>query len=155
MSSVAEHKRVLVVDDEKSVRGLLTSVLRQQSLHVDEAEAGSVAIGLLREHRYTVVLLDLLMPVANGFAVLDELRTATHYPPPVVLVLTGADRSVVDSLDSRSIHGIVRKPFDPVDVAALVHACSEIRSRSSLETMALAMLSGAPLFALLTSSGKI
>lgn len=150
MSSVAQHKRVLVVDDEANIRRMLTAVLRLNSLEVDEAENGRVAIDLLRENRYNVVLLDLMMPVANGFAVLEALKSNDFQPAPIVLVLTGADRSMIKTVDSRSIHGIVRKPFDPHDIAELVVACSEIRGRSSFETMALAtMLSGAPLLALL------
>jgi hypothetical protein len=67
-----------------------------------------------------------------------------------VLVISGADRRVLDQLDSQKIHGIVRKPFDPDEVAAVVAACAEIRGRSAFETMALAtMMTGAPLMALL------
>lgn len=150
MNSVAQHKRVLVVDDEATIRRMLSSVLRQHSLQVDEAEDGQVALELLSENSYNVVLLDLMMPVTNGFAVLETLKVADPQPAPIVLVLSGADRSVLNSVNARGIHGIIRKPFDPHEIAELVVACSEIRGRSSFEAMALAtMLSGAPLLALL------
>lgn len=139
------HKRVLVVDDDYEIRSMLGKVLRARSLVVDEAENGSDAVDLLRENRYAVILLDLMMPVADGFSVLSAMQTEGVSTPPVVLVITGADPSVTDNLDAQHIHGIVRKPFDPDDLASLVVACSEIRSRNSLGTMALAMMSGAPL----------
>jgi CheY-like chemotaxis protein len=142
------HHRVLVIDDEASVRRMLGAALRQRSLHVDEAVDGSDAIALLSENRYSVVLLDLLMPNIDGFGVLDTL--AGHAHPPIVLVVSGADRRVIDQLDSRKIHGIIRKPFDPVEIADIVAACTEIRGRSAFETMAYATaIAGAPLIALL------
>ncbi|HEX6177688.1 MAG TPA: response regulator, partial [Thermoanaerobaculia bacterium] len=121
------QKRILIVEDDGEVRAMIGSALRQRGLTVDEAPGGQEAIDLVRENRYAVILLDLLMPHPDGFAVLDELDSPQSLP--VVLVVIGADRSVIDQLDSQRIHGVVRKPFDPDDLAALVVACSEIRAR--------------------------
>ncbi len=139
-------KRVLVVDDDATIRTLLTSVLRQRDLVVDEAADGREALDLLRQHSYVVVLLDLLMPNVDGFGVIDGLGTALS--TPVVLVITGADRSLLRELDPQKIHGVVTKPFDAEDLATLVGACAEIKSRSSFETMAIsAMIAGGPFLA--------
>lgn len=145
------HKRILIVEDDREVREMLAAVLRQRGLVVDEAHGGQQAIDLCAEHTYAVILLDLLMPQPDGFAVLDSLdgRCAGS----VVLVLTGADRSVVERLDAQRIHGVVRKPFDPDELASLVVACSEIRSRGSFGMMAVAMISGARFFELLNRLG--
>ena len=140
-----QHRRVLVVDDDQNVRTMLGALLRHRGLIVDEAADGKIALDLLRENRYAVILLDLLMPVADGFAVLRGFGTEGVQAPPVVLVLTGADRATIDQLDSQHIHGVVRKPFDPEELASLVVACSEVRSRGNMETMAMAVISGAPL----------
>lgn len=137
-----------MIDDEADVRRMLVTALRQKSLVIDEACDGREAIDLLREHRYSIVLLDLMMPNVDGFAVLDEIGNGAH--PPIVLVVTGAERRVIDRVDSGKIHGIVKKPFDPLEIAEIVAACAEIRSRSALETMAYAtVMAGAPLIALL------
>jgi two-component system, OmpR family, response regulator len=143
-----QYRRVLVVDDDSTVRDILVAALRQKGLIVDQAEDGREAIDLVREHMYAVVLLDLLMPVADGFEVLKALHGDAAIAPPVVLVVTGADRATIEQLDSKLIHGIVRKPFDPQEVSAVVAACADLRGRGAFETMALAtMISGAPLFA--------
>jgi CheY-like chemotaxis protein len=144
-----QHQRVLVVDDDRLVRQILVQALRRKSLIIDEAADGREAIELLRENAYCVVLLDLLMPNANGFDVLDVIDEEA-LNAPVVLVVSGADRNVLDRLDSKRIHGIVRKPFDPLEIATVVAACVEIRGNRTFETMALAtMMTGAQLIALM------
>jgi CheY-like chemotaxis protein len=153
-TAVDQQKRVLVVDDNSEIRELLGSVLRQRSLTVDEARDGREAIELLREHDYAVVILDLIMPAADGFMVIEALKEERLAGSPVVLVVSGADRAVIEQLDAQLIHGIIRKPFDPAEVASLVSACAEIRGRSAFETMAIAtMIAGGPLLAWL--SGKL
>jgi len=148
----AQQRRVLVVDDDATIRALLGSVLRRRDLEVDEAADGAEALDLLRQNSYAVVLLDLLMPNVDGFAVLDEFGSAIA--TPVVLVITGADRSLIKQLDPQRIHGVVRKPFDSEDLADVVVACAEIRSRRPFEAMAIsAMIAGGPFLAWLNRFG--
>jgi len=141
------HKRVLVVDDDLEVQRMMSSALAPHGLVVDVASNGQEALDAIRENTYAVVLLDLLMPLVDGFGVLAALHTEGMQSPPVVLVLTGADRSVIERLDPTRIHGVVRKPFDPQELASLIVACSEIKGRG-FGAMAIATLvSGAPFFA--------
>jgi CheY-like chemotaxis protein len=151
MTAADQHRRVLVVDDDHEVRRILVTALRHKALIIDEAVDGRQAIELLREHTYTVVLLDILMPDVSGFGVLEAIDKIGEetLTAPIVLVISGAERRVLDQLDSKRIHGIVRKPFDPQDIADVVAACAEIRGRSAFETMALAtVITGAQLFAM-------
>lgn len=144
------QKRVLIVDDDAQVRSLLAVVLRRHYLTVDVASEGGAAMELLRQFPYAVVLVDLIMPGIDGFQLLDAISAEGVVSPPVVLVITGADRSAVDRLDVQRIHGIVRKPFDPEEVARLVVACAEIRNRGPFGAMAMAaMIAGSPFLALL------
>ena len=142
------HRRVLVVDDDPEIRRILVTALRMKDLEIDEAVDGQAAIDKLRDHRYSVVLLDLMMPGVDGFAVLDAIEQEVNRP--VVLVVSGSGRQTLDRLDTSKIHGVVKKPFDPIELADVVASCVEIRGRSTFETMAYAtILSGAPLIALL------
>lgn len=126
---------------------MLVRALSLRSLTIDEASDGREAIDLLRQHTYSVVLLDILMPEVNGFGVLSAIDS-DGLNAPVVLVVSGAERNVLDRLDSKRIHGIVRKPFDPYEVAAVVAACADIRGNRGFETMALAtVVTGAQLIA--------
>lgn len=138
------HRRVLVADDDAAIRRLIASALRQRDLIVDEAVSGRQALTLMAQHSYSVLLLDLLMPDQDGFTVLTHLNENPPRPFPIVLVVTGAPRAVVEDLDAQTIHGIVRKPFDVEELSSLVVACSEIRGRG-FGAMAFAVVSGAPL----------
>lgn len=143
-----QHRRVLVVDDDPEIRRILVTALRLRALEIDEAVDGRSAIDLIRENRYAVVLLDIMMPGVDGFAVLESIDQDSQ--PPVVLVVSGAGKQVLDRVDTSKIHGIIKKPFDPLEIADVVASCAEIRGRSSFETMAYAtVLSGASLIALL------
>ena len=142
--------RVLIADDDVEVRSLLETVLRQRGLVVDLAADGREAIDRMEETDYAVVVVDLMMPNVDGFGVIEHLGTRESKPMPVVLVITGADAPVVGRLDARVIHGIIHKPFDPDDLANIVAACADIKNRSTLEAMAMAVLAGSPLISLLT-----
>ena len=146
----AVQKRILVVDDDAEIRNLLAAVLQRHGLAVDIAADGAAAADLLRESPYAVVLVDLMMPRVDGFQLLDLINGREVMSPPVVLVVTAADRSTIERLDAQRIHGIVRKPFDPEEIARLVVACAEIKSRSPFGPMAIAtMIAGGPFLALL------
>ncbi|HUR83187.1 MAG TPA: response regulator [Thermoanaerobaculia bacterium] len=144
-----EHeRRVLVVDDDPEIRRILVTALRLRSLQIDEATDGVMAIEMLRQNRYAVVLLDIMMPGVDGFGVLDSIGQDPN--PPVVLIVSGAGKQVLDRVDTSKVHGIVKKPFDPLEIADVVSACAEIRNRSGFETMAYAtLLGGSSLIALL------
>ena len=120
-------------------------------LHVDEASNPLEAAELLSESRYSVILLDLVMPNGGGSKVLEILAELQHQRGAVVLVVTGARESVIDALDASLIHGIVRKPFDPAEVGQLARACTELRAGRTMEAMCVAtVLVGSPLIAWLS-----
>jgi CheY-like chemotaxis protein len=145
------QKRVLVVDDDADIRLLLKTMLLQRGLVVDAADSGKSALELIQQNNYAVVLLDLMMPGMDGFGVLEKLNDPAM-PSPVVLVITGADRASIDrARGAQLVHGIVRKPFDPDELGNLVVACADIRTRGALGAMALAVIAGSPLLALLSN----
>ena len=140
------EKRVLVVEDERDLRVALASRLRDRGLVVDEAAGGRAAMDLMGAEHYAVVLVDLLMPQPDGFALLDAVSGGSLKKPSVVLVTTGADQSALERLDPDRIHGVVRKPFDLDELADLVNACADIRTRTNVENLAMAVMSTAALF---------
>jgi signal transduction histidine kinase/DNA-binding response OmpR family regulator len=88
---------VVVIDDDPGALALVRAILEPQGYRVLSADRGEAGVALVREHRPAVVLVDLLMPEVDGFAVIERLRSApeTARIPIVVLTakaMTDADR---------------------------------------------------------------
>jgi len=105
---------VLVVDDEPNLRQLAADVLIGHGYDVVMAQHGVEALARLCEHRPDLVLLDLNMPVMDGwqFRAAQERLVETHLVNIPVLILTGADRATEHAATLRAA-GLIEKPFHP------------------------------------------
>jgi PAS domain S-box-containing protein len=88
----------LVVDDDKSIRKLFTRALDEDGWSVAEAANGAEALEQVRERRPNIVLLDLMMPVMDGFDFLVEFRSRTDCASTPVIVVTAKDLTDDDRL---------------------------------------------------------
>jgi CheY-like chemotaxis protein len=117
--------RVLVADDDQSIRRLVCTIVKRENLQVDCVADGQQAIDMLKQHEYSVILLDLMMPNVNGFGVIEYLRTHPPARKPVVLVISAyADQKYKD-VDPTVVAGVLRKPFEVADIGNLVRQCVE------------------------------
>ena len=104
---------VLVVDDQTELRALTSSFLKLNGYDVIEAPDGRMAIAALCQHAPDLVILDLNMPVMDGWQFrAEQQRLANERLAEIpVLLLTGAD-GVQDHTASLKAVGFVQKPFD-------------------------------------------
>lgn len=106
---------VLIVDDNDQVRASCASVLVDAGYCVLEAENGAVAFEVLRSRDIGAIILDIGMPVLDGFGLLDRLQD----PPPILLLTArGYDREVMERLDKVFLY--LRKPTPPPDLLEAV-----------------------------------
>jgi CheY-like chemotaxis protein len=103
-------KRILVVDDDDAIRSLLFTVLRRRGFPVDTGRNGVEALERCSLCRYSVILLDLMMPRMSGWEVIDHLEKKAIEERPLVIVLTAGGEP--RDLPSDLVVGTVRKPFD-------------------------------------------
>ena len=113
--------RVLVIDDEAPIRLLCRVNLEAEGMEVLEAPDGSSGLDLVRSEVPDVVLLDVMMPVLDGWHVAERLledeRTAEI---PIIFLTARAEfRDRVRGLDIGGV-GYVTKPFDPLELAPRV-----------------------------------
>jgi DNA-binding response OmpR family regulator len=113
--------KVLVVDDEPDVLLLLRITLEAAGFETGLAADGDEALQRLRKERFDLVILDLMMPVLDGFGVLDALADDTKSPPVVVLT---ANATVGNEQRARSLGAaaFLAKPYDADTLLARVHA---------------------------------
>lgn len=105
-----DDKRILVVDDDDAIRALLMTILRRRGFTVDVARNGAEALERLRSCRYVVMLLDLMMPLINGWEVLEHIQGFPREQRPIIIVLTAGTEP--RDLNAEIVAGTVRKPFD-------------------------------------------
>lgn len=103
-----------MVDDEPAIRALVTKIVERAGLPVDNARDGAEAIEKLDANSYEVLVVDLMMPNVDGFAVVDHLRDRPG-PRPAIIVITAGDTAAIRRLDGSMVHSVLRKPFD-IDV---------------------------------------
>jgi signal transduction histidine kinase/DNA-binding response OmpR family regulator len=91
-----DRSPVLVVDDDPAAREMLRRLVESEGLAVVEAENGVAALGRVAERRPLLVLLDLMMPVMDGFTFLEALRARDGYDELPVVVVTAMELSRED-----------------------------------------------------------
>lgn len=124
ISLTSAEKRVLVADDDPAIRQLLCTLIKRQKVAADCVADGAEAIELLEQHRYAVILLDLMMPRVDGFAVIDHLaRHPDRESKPIVFVVTAYADQRFKEVDSSVVAGIIHKPFDVADIGGLIRHC--------------------------------
>src|SRR6266568_3277824 len=120
-------RHALVIDDDRALRGLFTTLLGRKGFTVDVAGDGRVAYDQLQRHTYSVILLDLMMPDVNGFELLERLGRDSPALLDRVIIMTGASQRWIETLDTSRVWGLIRKPFDIDQLVSSAEACSEGR----------------------------
>ena len=90
--------RILVVDDERSIRNTLKDILEYEKYEVDLAEDGNKAIEKVKTAEYDIVLCDIKMPGLDGIEVLEKLGELTPDTPVVMISGHGNIDTAVDSI---------------------------------------------------------
>jgi CheY-like chemotaxis protein len=104
--------RILVVDDDPVLIALAEAWLSKHGNVVGVARDGVEAMDALSTQRFDLILLDLEMPVMDGFDVLSELRAdARHLDVPVVVVTSRSDTAAIDEAYRRGATSFVVKPL--------------------------------------------
>ena len=120
--------KILVVDDDPDIREAISAVLEAHSYQVITACDGEEGLGKLKEERPDLLILDLLMPKMDGFAVLKELQDPRHskYGNIPILILTSVRedasrrRYELETGLELNVDDYVEKPIEPHTLAERV-----------------------------------
>ena len=119
---------VLIVEDDDGIRSLLVAVVERDGFRAQTAENGDGALKLLGNGAAApdVILLDLIMPHVDGFAVLDHLgKTAPHLLPRVIVLTAAGDSHYRDRAELQQVWCVRRKPLEIEDLRAQMMRCVE------------------------------
>jgi len=134
-----ENATVLIVDDERSIRASLRTILSGLGYVTVEAARGEEAIALVRTAQFDVVLLDISMPGMGGIEVCRRLRTTSPRLPILMLTVQSSEERKVEALDAGA-DDYITKPFQLRELIARLRAA--IRRNVSPEQAAAAITIG-------------
>ena len=123
-------RKVLVVDDEKLIVKGIRFSLEQDGMEVDCAYDGQEALDYINKNKYDVILLDVMLPVLNGFEVCQQIREFSNVPV-IMLTAKGDDMDKILGLEYGA-DDYITKPFNILEVKARIKAI--IRRSSVPET---------------------
>ena len=126
MSDELSKYRILIVDDEESMRDFLSIMLHREGYQVDTATDGSQAVSHLREHSYDLVISDIKMPRMTGLELLAHIKERT--PETVVLMVT-AFSSTDEAVEAmkQGAYDYITKPFKNEEIRLIVKNALERR----------------------------
>ena len=122
--SKPRKRRLLVIDDDASLRTLFRRMLSREGFDVDLASDGDAGLAYIRDSDYDVIILDLMMTGVSGFDVLDQLMQDRPSLLQRVVVASAASVRTLQQFDAGKVHALVRKPFDMDEFLAVVRGCA-------------------------------
>jgi len=121
MPAIEPGKDVLVVDDDPNLCDIISDVLEAEGYNTRVAANGREALELIREHKPRLILLDLMMPVMNGWELAAELKSRREWADIPIVIIT-ADYHAVRKKEETGARAVITKPFDIDQLAEVVHA---------------------------------
>ena len=115
-----DRKRVLVIDDDMPLRGMLAAALRQHGFQVLLAGDGAEGQRALNIHHPDVILLDLAMPNVNGWDFLQRLNETGHIGRVPIIVVSAHLRVDPQAVLQMGVSAILPKPFNLDDLMSLI-----------------------------------
>ena len=103
--------KILIIDDEKSIRKTLREILEYESYEVNDAENGMEGLELLKKNEYDMILCDIKMPKMDGIEVLEQIQKITSDTPVVMISGHGNIDTAVDAI-KKGAYDFIQKPLD-------------------------------------------
>ncbi len=123
-------ERILVVDDEESIRWVLSRGLARRGWKVECAENGHLALRRLSEQSYALVFLDIRLPDIDGLTLLERIHTFPDPPLAVIMTAQGTVDTAINAMKKGAYEYII-KPFDLEDVVSLAHQALRARAAAA------------------------
>ena len=117
-------KRILIVDDSKTMRDMVNFTLSSSGFNVTEANDGVEALHALMEDTggFDLIITDLNMPNMDGFGLIERVRAHQKYRfTPILMLTTESDTSKKDRGKSLGATGWIVKPFNPEKLVQVVN----------------------------------
>lgn len=117
-------RRALIVEDDPAIRKLVEKLLLRSGIEIDTAYNGKQAIERIRKGKYSVLVLDLMIPEVNGFEIIEYIKVNRIELP--VAVVSAVSQPMLTRLDLDVVKLVITKPFDVDEFTkAVLKICRE------------------------------
>jgi CheY-like chemotaxis protein len=117
VAAMTPQKIVMVVEDEPAIRGLLSMTLECENYHVETVGDGREALDKVEQVQPDAILLDLMLPTMDGWALIDALSERSETDGIPIIAVSATQRYL--NVGERGVHAFLSKPFD-VDTLLIV-----------------------------------
>ncbi len=124
-----DREKILIVDDEESVRWVLKRSLEKAGMETALAKTGAEALTLIAEEGVAVALVDIRLPGGNGLDLLNTLQTSGTHIPVIIMTAQATMQNAIEAM-RRGAFDYITKPFDLEEVTILVKKALAFRSLS-------------------------
>jgi len=115
-----ESLNILLAEDNRINLLVATEFLNQWNIEVDTADNGLEAVKLAEEKPYGMILMDLQMPVMDGFDAIVSIRKLNNHQETPIIALTGFSEDATGKLDRSLVDGMLTKPFSPNQLHSMI-----------------------------------
>jgi two-component system, NtrC family, nitrogen regulation response regulator GlnG len=122
--------RILVADDEESMRWVLSKALKKKGFNVDLAKDGDEALALIQSSTYDLAILDIKMPGLSGLDLLDRIRELKSELLVVIMTAEASMKNAVEAM-KRGAYDYITKPFDLDVIDAIIEKIEKAREMTS------------------------
>ena len=126
-----DNEKILLVDDEERIRDMIKEYTSLEGYDIDEAADGVKALELFRENKYSLIILDVMMPKIDGWSVCREIRKTSNVPV-IMLTARGEEYDKLFGFEL-GVDDYMLKPFSPKELLARMKAIIRRSSGSDLE----------------------
>jgi len=122
--------KILVADDEESIRWVLGTALTGEGHRVENAESGRAALDRLLDGTYDLAFVDIRMPDLDGLSLLSEIRSTDIKTPVIIITAQNTMANAIEAM-KRGAYDYITKPFDIEEVHLLVRRALEMQRQTT------------------------
>ena len=113
-------KKILIIDDDEVLSGLLQLTLELEGHHVETAPDGSRGLRMATSSHFDLIILDLVMPQVDGIRFLRLLKDRGAAAPPIVILSSAIESEGAGQFSELGVVDAARKPVEPARLVAIV-----------------------------------
>ncbi len=111
--------KILIIDDEISIRGLFKRILKNEHTVIDTGE-GLKGLEMVKNENFDIIFLDMRLPFSNGIEILKKIKVIKPYQK--VIIMTGdPERDKILSAKNASVDGFIAKPFNILEIKEIIN----------------------------------